>query len=97
MWHSQQSCLDRSWAFEAVGLPRVERTSVVAIVGLPLNNIFENKAGINQLRHTYLTELHGSTKFDTAKEQKEIMKNMGSSRNMISTYSGFRPNQAVKL
>ena len=27
VWHFQQSCLDRSWAFGAVGLPRVERPS----------------------------------------------------------------------
>ena len=52
-----------------------------------LNHIFDNrKVAINQMRHTYLTELHKTKEFDTVVEQKKVMKDMGSSVGMISTY-----------
>ena len=51
-----------------------------------LNEIFGNKVGVNQLRHTFITEVNNTPQMDTLKEKKKIMKNMGSSVNMIATY-----------
>ena len=51
-----------------------------------LNKIFgEKKVGVNQLRHTYLTDkyLHTIAQKD---EIKETMGEMGSSSNMLDTY-----------
>jgi len=51
-----------------------------------LNKIFgEKKVGVNQLRHTYLTDKFGDT---IAKKQQvaETMEDMGSSSNMLETY-----------
>ena len=51
-----------------------------------LNKIFgEKKVGVNQLRHTYLTDKFGDT---IAKKQQvaDTMENMGSSSNMLETY-----------
>jgi hypothetical protein len=51
-----------------------------------LNRLFDGKkVGINQLRHTYLTDKYA----DTLKQNKAIendMKDMGSSSNMLKTY-----------
>jgi len=51
-----------------------------------LNRLFDGKkVGINQLRHTYLTDKYA----DTLKQNKAIesdMKDMGSSANMLKTY-----------
>lgn len=50
-----------------------------------LNKIFDKKVGVNQLRHTYLTN-----KFKTTSEEnkavKKTMTDMGSSSNMLDTY-----------
>jgi len=51
-----------------------------------LNRLFDGKkVGVNQLRHTYLTDKYG----DTLNQNKEIantMSDMGSSSNMLKTY-----------
>ena len=51
-----------------------------------LNRLFDGKkVGVNQLRHTYLTDKYA----DTLQQKKAIdadMKNMGSSANMLTTY-----------
>ena len=50
-------------------------------------NLLKNREGLsNSSLKTYLTSLHGTKAFDTAKEQKQIMTNMGSSTAMIKTY-----------
>ena len=51
-----------------------------------LNKIFNGKkVGVNQLRHTYLTDKYSET-IKQKKEIKEDMKDMGSSSNMLTTY-----------
>ena len=51
-----------------------------------LNRIFDGKkVGVNQLRHTYLTDKFG----DTIKQKNDIdetMEDMGSSASMLNTY-----------
>ena len=51
-----------------------------------LNKIFgEKKVGVNQLRHTYLTDKYGHT-INQKEEINNIMSNMGSSLEMLDTY-----------
>jgi integrase len=51
-----------------------------------LNKIFgEKKVGVNQLRHTYLTDKYLHT-INQKDEIKETMNEMGSSSNMLDTY-----------
>lgn len=51
-----------------------------------LNKIFNGKkVGVNQLRHTYLTDKYSET-IKQKKEIKEDMKDMGSSSKMLTTY-----------
>lgn len=51
-----------------------------------LNKIFgEKKVGVNQLRHTYLTDKYAHT-IQQKDEIKETMGEMGSSSNMLETY-----------
>jgi hypothetical protein len=51
-----------------------------------LNRIFDGKkVGVNQLRHTYLTDKFGDT-INKKKEVAETMEDMGSSSNMLDTY-----------
>ena len=51
-----------------------------------LNKIFgEKKVGVNQLRHTYLTDKYGHT-INQKEEINNTMSNMGSSLDMLDTY-----------
>jgi len=51
-----------------------------------INKIFDGKkVGVNQLRHTYLTDKFGHT-INENKKIDETMTEMGSSKNMLSTY-----------
>ena len=51
-----------------------------------LNKIFgEKKVGVNQLRHTYLTDKYSHT-IDQKEDIRETMGEMGSSSNMLDTY-----------
>jgi len=51
-----------------------------------LNKIFEGKkVGVNQLRHTYLTDKYADT-IETKKAVKDDMEDMGSSSSMLDTY-----------
>jgi len=50
-----------------------------------LNKIFDKKVGVNQLRHTYLTNKFKTTSEDN-KAVKKTMTDMGSSSNMLDTY-----------
>ena len=51
-----------------------------------LNKIFgEKKVGVNQLRHTYLTDKYHTT-IDQQKEINDDMKDMGSSSRQLETY-----------
>tara|TARA_R110000744_G_scaffold56867_8_gene119854 strand:- start:570 stop:1454 length:885 start_codon:yes stop_codon:yes gene_type:complete len=51
-----------------------------------LNKIFQGKkVGVNQLRHTFLTEKYGDT-IKKEEEMKETMEDMGSSASMLKTY-----------
>lgn len=51
-----------------------------------LNKIFgEKKVGVNQLRHTYLTDKYAHT-IEQKNDIKETMGEMGSSTNMLETY-----------
>jgi hypothetical protein len=50
-----------------------------------LNKIFEKKVGVNQLRHTFLTDKYKKTSQES-KSLENDMKSMGSSKNMADTY-----------
>jgi len=50
-----------------------------------LNKIFDKKVGVNQLRHTFLTDKFSHT-IKEKDEIKETMQEMGSSSNMLTTY-----------
>jgi hypothetical protein len=50
-----------------------------------LNKIFDKKVGVNQLRHTFLTDKYAKTSQES-KALAEDMKEMGSSKNMADTY-----------
>jgi hypothetical protein len=51
-----------------------------------LNRLFDGKkVGVNQLRHTYLTDKYGDTLIKN-KEIANTMSDMGSSANMLKTY-----------
>jgi hypothetical protein len=51
-----------------------------------LNRLFDGKkVGVNQLRHTYLTDRYGET-IKKNQEIKNTMTDMGSSANMLTTY-----------
>jgi hypothetical protein len=51
-----------------------------------LNKIFNGKkVGVNQLRHTYLTDKYAAT-IEQKKQIKEDMQEMGSSSAMLNTY-----------
>jgi hypothetical protein len=50
-----------------------------------LNKIFEKKVGVNQLRHTFLTDKYKKTSQES-KALETDMKSMGSSKNMADTY-----------
>jgi hypothetical protein len=51
-----------------------------------LNKIFQGKkVGVNQLRHTFLTEKYGDT-IKKEEEMKDTMEDMGSSASMLKTY-----------
>ena len=51
-----------------------------------INKIFDGKkVGVNNLRHSYLTEKYGST-IEQKKEIENDMKNMGSSPAMLTNY-----------
>lgn len=50
-----------------------------------LNKIFEKKVGVNQLRHTFLTDKYKKTSQES-KSLENDMKSMGSSKNMADIY-----------
>lgn len=51
-----------------------------------LNKLFNGKkVGVNQMRHTYLTDKYGDT-IQKNKEIADVMSEMGSSKNMTTTY-----------
>jgi integrase len=50
-----------------------------------LNKIFEKKVGVNQLRHTFLTDKYKKTSQES-KSLENDMKSMGSSKKMADTY-----------
>ena len=50
-----------------------------------LNKIFDKKVGVNQLRHTFLTDKYAHTISDK-EDISNTMATMGSSSNMLDTY-----------
>jgi integrase len=50
-----------------------------------LNKIFDKKVGVNQLRHTFLTDKYKKTS-EESKALANDMTEMGSSKNMADTY-----------
>ena len=50
-----------------------------------LNKMFDKKVGVNQMRHTYLTEKYKKT-INEKNEINDDMQKMGSSTNMLTTY-----------
>ena len=50
-----------------------------------LNKIFDKKVGVNQLRHTFLTDKYKKTS-EESKELANDMETMGSSKAMADTY-----------
>jgi hypothetical protein len=50
-----------------------------------LNKIFDKKVGVNQLRHTFLTDKYKKTS-EESKALANDMETMGSSKSMADTY-----------